>query len=249
MLIHPTLDSLRSLKLFGMAKALEAQMEMPEAKDLCFEERIGLLVDQEVSHRDNRQLTSRLKAAKLRQTACMEDLDLRIPRGLDRSLVAALASCQWAGAHQNILIVGPTGIGKSYLACAFAQKACREGFTAQYERTSRLFQELALAKEDGRYVRLLNSISRKDVLVLDDFAMTALIDEQRRDLLEIVEDRYEKRSTIITSQTPLEHWHKSIGDSTFADAIMDRLIHNAHKLCLKGDSMRKGKNKGEQSGK
>lgn len=243
MLTHPTLDNLKSLKLYGMIKAMETQMTMPDVKSLSFEERLGLLVDQEIITRDNRRLQIRLRKAKLKQQACVEDLDLRNNRGLDRSVINALATSQWVQAHQNILIVGPTGVGKSYLACALAQKACRDGYTAIYDRAPRLFQDLAIAKADGRYGKILVSLSRKNILVIDDFALSPLSDEQRRDLLEVVEDRYEKQSTVIASQIPIEHWHETIGDPTFADAILDRLIHNAHKLILKGESMRKSKSK------
>jgi DNA replication protein DnaC len=234
------------MKLFGMAKALEAQLDSNEYEPLSFLERLGLLVDNEQTNRENRSLQSRLRKAKLRQTACLEDLDTRSNRGIDRSLLTSLATSKWVQSNQNILIVGPTGVGKSYLACALAQKACRNGFTAMYDRASRLFQELAIAKGDGRYARMLATISRKHVLVIDDFAMTPLTDEQRRDLLEIAEDRYERRSTIITSQVPVENWHDAIGDPTFADAILDRLVHSAYKINLVGDSMRKRRNKPEE---
>lgn len=248
MLTHPTLQSLKTMRLYGMAKALETQLESAEYEPLSFLERVGLLVDTEQVHRENRGLESRLRKAKLRHAACLEDIDMRNNRGLDKSLLARLATSKWVHSHQNILIIGPTGVGKSYLACALAQRACRDGFTAMYDRAPRLFQELAIAKGDGRYVKQLTTISRKDVLVIDDFAMHQLTDEQRRDLLEIVEDRYEKRSTIITSQVPTDHWHEVIADPTFADAILDRLVHNAYKLNLKGESMRKGRNKPEEEG-
>jgi len=246
MLTHPTLQTLKMMKLYGMAKALETQMESTDYEPLPFLERLGFLVDTEQIHRDNRSLQSRLRKAKLRHTACLEDLDMRSARGLDKSLLASLATSKWVHSHQNILIIGPTGVGKSYLACALAQKACRDGFTAIYDRAPRLFQELAIAKADGSYVKMLTALSRKDILVIDDFAMHPLTDEQRRDLLEIVEDRYEKRSTIITSQVPVDHWHEVIADPTFADAILDRLVHSAYKLNLTGESMRKRKNKPEE---
>lgn len=226
-----------------MAQAMETQMAISDAQSLSFEERLGLLVDQEMITRENRRLQTRLRIAKLRQPACIEDLDLRNNRGLDRSVINSLATSQWVQAHQNILIIGPTGVGKSYLACALTQKACRDGYTAVYDRAPRLFQDLSIAKADGRYGKVLVSLARKDILVIDDFALSPLNEEQRRDLLEVVEDRYEKHSTIIASQIPIEHWHETIGDPTFADAILDRLIHNAHKLILKGESMRKSKPK------
>jgi DNA replication protein DnaC len=226
-----------------MVQAMETQMTMPDVQSLSFEERLGLMVDQELITRENRRLITRLRLAKFRQQACVEDLDLRNNRGLDRSVITSLATSQWVQSHQNILIIGPTGVGKSYLACALAQKACRDGYTAVYDRAPRLFQDLTVAKADGRYGKVLVSLAKKNVLVIDDFALSPLNDEQRRDLLELVEDRYEKRSTILASQIPIEHWHETIGDPTFADAILDRLIHNAHKLILKGDSMRKSKSK------
>lgn len=243
MLIHPTLDNMKALKLFGMVKALEAQFEMKEIEELVFEDRLGLLVDAELIARENKQLQSRLKTAKLRLAACMEDLDTKAARGLDRAVIAALASCEWIRRRRNVLVTGPTGAGKTYVSCALAQKACRERFTVAYERASKLFHDLAIAKADGRYGRLLSNMAKKDVLVIDDFAMSPLTDEQRRDLLEIVEDRYDRRSTIIASQVPVEHWHEIIGDPTIADAILDRLVHNAHKLCIKGESIRKKKAK------
>jgi DNA replication protein DnaC len=244
MLTHPTLDNMRSLKLFGMIKALETQMQLKDVQELSFEDRLGLLVDAELITRENKQLQSRLKNAKLRLSACLEDLNLKGSRGLDRSVITALANSDWLKLHQNVTVTGPTGAGKSFLACALAQKACRDGYTVFYVRASRLFSDLALGKADGSYTKILTTLSKKDLIVIDDFALSPLIDEQRRDLLEIVEERYERRSTLIASQVPREHWHDIIGDPTIADAILDRIIHNSHKLCIKGikgESMRKNK--------
>lgn len=233
MLIHPTIDSLRALKLFSMAKALETQAEMKEIHDIPFEDRLGLMVDAELIARENKQVESRLKTARLRLSACMEDIDLKTSRGLDRSVLASLATCDWLRLHRNIQITGPCGSGKTYLACALGQKACRMGFSVSYHRATTLFHDLAMAKADGRYHKLLAAIAKTHLIIIDDFALSPLTDEQRRDLLEIVEDRYDRRSTIITSQVPVDHWHDVIGDPTIADAILDRLVHNAHKLCLK----------------
>ncbi len=241
MLNHPTMEQLKSLRLSGMAQALEEQWEMQDINSLSFEERLGLLVERETVVRETRRLQTRLRKAKLRQSASVEDLDFRHPRGLDKSLVTRLADCQWVAKHQNLLITGPTGVGKSYLACAFAQKACREGFSAVYLRMSRLFEDLSLAKGDGRYVKMLTGFAKTDLLVLDDYGLSRLSQEQRHDLLEILEDRHGLRSMLVTSQLPVDHWHEQIGDPTLADAILDRLIHNAHTLQLKGGSMRKKK--------
>ncbi len=239
MLTHPTYEKLQSLRFFGMADALNEQVQMPEINELSFEERLGLLVDREMTDRENRRLANRLKRAKLRQSASVEDIDFRHPRGLDRGLVLKLAGCHWVKEHQNMIICGPTGVGKSYLACAFAQKACREGYTALYLRLSRLFQDLSLAKGDGRYGKLLDNFAKTNLLIFDDFGLKKLNMEQRHDLLEILEDRHKLQSTMVTSQVPVDHWHKIIGDATLADAILDRLVHNAHRINLKGESMRK----------
>ncbi len=238
MLTHPTLEKLRSLKLSGMANALEEQIQM-DTKELNFEERLGLLVDREVTVRRNRKLQTLLKKAKLRLNASIEDLDYRHPRGLDKSLILSLASCQWVKDHNNILITGPTGVGKSYLACALAQKACREGCRTLYFRLPRLLQELTMARGDGRYAKMLINLAKNDLLVIDDWGLVPLNDHGRRDILEILEDRHNIRSTIVTSQLPQNNWHEIIGDPTLADAILDRLVHNAYKINLKGESMRK----------
>ena len=239
MLNHPTADKLRELKLTGMLQAWQEQLEMPQSDTLSFEERFALLLDREATERANRRLKSRLKRAKLRQDAALEDIDYSADRGLDKNLMLALASCRWIREHHNCLITGPTGSGKSYLACALAQKACREGHTTLYLRVPRLFQELAIAKGDGRYPKLMNAYAKTHLLVLDDWGMAGLTDEQRRDLFEVIEDRYDRGSTLITSQVPLNNWHQVIGDPTLADAILDRLVHNAYKITLKGESMRK----------
>jgi DNA replication protein DnaC len=243
MLNHPTLDKLHELRFTGMVKALTEQMALPDIDELSFEERLGLLVDREVTEREDRRLTTRLRQAKLKQNACIEDIDFKQPRGLDKSLILDLAQCQWIRKHLNLLITGPTGVGKTWVACALAQKACREGFTSLYLRLPRLLQELPIAKGDGTYTRLMNRLAKVDVLILDDWGLSKLIAEQRRDLLEILEDRHDNRSTIVTSQLPLDQWHHIIGDPTLADAILDRLVHNAYKINLKGESMRKNKSK------
>jgi DNA replication protein DnaC len=239
MLHHPTLDKLNGLKFTGMSAALTEQLSLDNIDDLAFEERLGLLVDREITERNNRRLKTRLRQAKLKQTACMEDIDYRQPRGLDKSLTLRLADCHWIKDRLNILLTGPTGVGKTWLACALAHKACQSGHTALYCRLPRLMQSLPLARGDGSYAKLMTRLARTEVLILDDWGLSKFNAEQRRDLLEILEDRHGSRSTIVTSQIPIEQWHELIGDPTLADAILDRLVHNAYKLKLKGESMRK----------
>jgi len=243
MLNHPTLDKLHALKLTGMAAALADQSASADITELSFEERLGLLVDREMTERENRRMSSRLRRAKLRHNAILEDLDHRTPRGLDQGLIQSLAGCQWVKEHLNVLITGPTGVGKTWLACALAHKACREGYTAQYLRLTRLLRELSIAKGDGRYAKLLSNLAKVDVLILDDWGLMKLSAENRRDLLEVLEDRHGRRSTIATSQLPIDQWHGVIGDATLADAILDRLVHNAYKINLRGESMRKRQTK------
>lgn len=243
MLNHPTMDKLHALKFTGMATALAEQLNSTDIEALSFEERLGLLVDREATYRDDRRMSSRLRRAKLRHNACLEDIDYRHRRGLDKALIMSLASCQWLKDHLNVLIMGPTGVGKTWLACALAHQACREGYTAHYLRLPRLLHDVALARGDGRYPKLMASLAKLDLLVIDDWGLAPLTSDHHRDLLEILEDRYASRSTLITSQLPLDQWHGLIGDPTFADAILDRLVHNAYKFTLKGDSMRKKKTK------
>jgi DNA replication protein DnaC len=238
-MLHPILENLKSLRLLGMMKALENQLAQPEVENLSFENRLGLLVDHEIAVRDNRRLQTRLRTATLKQIASMENIDYKHPRGVDKKLLATLANCQWITAHRNILIVGHTGAGKTYLACALAHKACMEGFSSRYIRLPKLFAELAIAKGDGSYIKRLKDLAKIDVVILDDWGLSTINDEQRRDLLEIIDDRHEKGSTIVTSQLPVKLWHEHIGDATLADAILDRLIHNSFKIELKGESMRK----------
>lgn len=248
MLKHPTLDKLHTLRLTGMARAYEQQLNMPDIDTLSTDERLGLMADCEITERDNRRLNTRVRRAKLRHTATVEDIDYRHPRGLDKSIMKKLVLSDWVHQHHNTLITGPTGIGKSWLACALAHKACRDGFTALYVRMPRFFQDLVIAKGDGRYPKLMTTIAKTDLLVLDDFGTAALKDEYRRDLLEILDDRYALKSTLVTSQFPVESWHELIGDPTLADAILDRLVHNAYQINLKGESMRKNRKKLTQTG-
>lgn len=243
MLTHPLFEKLTTLRLLGMLLALKELMNTPDTDRLSFEDRLGLLVDREICARENRQLTSRLKKAKLRQPACIEDVDFRHRRGLDQALFMQLSQCVWVKEHQNVIVIGPTGVGKTYLACALAHKACREGYAALYFRLPRLLQDLALAKGDGRYTGLLKSIARADLLVLDDWGLKGFTTDQQHDLLEVLEDRHGLRSTLITSQLATDHWHELITNATVADAICDRLIHNGHRITLKGESMRKTKNR------
>ncbi len=242
MLLTPTLDKLRELKFRGMLKCLEEQLNSKSAKKMSFEERLGLLVDEELLDRENRRLNSRLRQASLKQKACIEDINFRHPRNLDRSTIMNLTKCKWIKEQHNILITGLTGVGKSYIACALGHKACLEGYRSLYVRTSRLLSDLAVARGDGRYEKIMKTISKADLLILDDWGLNKLNEQERRDFLEIMEDRYDLKSTIITSQIPVNKWHELIGDSTIADAILDRLVHNSYRLELKGESMRKNKN-------
>jgi DNA replication protein DnaC len=239
MLNHPTLDKLQQLRLSGMYKALSEQMDMPDIDTLSFEERLGLLADRELTEREDRRLKTRLRQAKLKHNACIEDIDYRAPRGLDKALVLQLSACRWIREGLNLIINGASGVGKTWIACALAQKACREGYTALYLRVPKLFEHLSLAHGDGRFPKLMATFAKIDLIVLDDWGLAKLSAEQRRDLLELLDDRHPNRSTIVTSQIPLDHWHEIIGDPTLADAILDRLIHNAYRINLKGESMRK----------
>jgi DNA replication protein DnaC len=239
MLNQPTLDKLQTMKLHGMASAFRLQLETTDTAQLSFEERFALLVDQQWLWKENRALERRLRASKLKERGVVEDIDYQHPRGLDRKLMRTLATSEWVKQHQNLLLIGPTGTGKTWLACALAQKACRDGYTILHKRAAELFRELSVAHADGSVGRLLLRLSRIDILVLDDFAMAPLKDSERRDFLELCDDRYQRRSTILTSQVPLAHWHEQIGDPTLADSILDRLVHNAYRLELSGESMRK----------
>ena len=239
MLNQPTMEKLNQLKLYGMANAFRTQLEMPPAQQLSFEERFALLVDEQFLWRENRALARRLHGAKFKQKATIEDINYHHPRGLDRKLLRSLARSEWVKQKHNILLVGPTGIGKSWIGCALAEQACRDGFTALHRKSSELFRELAVAHADGSIGRLLLRLAQIDVLLIDDFAMTPLKDSERRDLFEICDDRYQRRSLILTSQMPVAHWHQQIGDATLADSILDRLLHNAHRIELDGESMRK----------
>jgi DNA replication protein DnaC len=240
MLAEPTLEKLRAMRLDGMVAAWLELQKKADATKLSFDERFGLLVDAEWMHRENKRLQRTLREAKLKLgQACIEDIDYAARRELDKAVVRQLATCRWVSEHQGILITGMTGTGKTYLACALAQQACRKGSRAIYRRASRLFDELRLARADGTYARLLVRLARVDVLVIDDFAIAPVTDDERRDLLEILEDRYGTRSTIITSQLDPKDWHDYLADPTLADAICDRVVHNAHRLVLKGPSRRK----------
>lgn len=241
MLIQNAIETLNRLKLYGMAAAVTEQMTQSAASSLAFEERLGLLVDREVLHRDNRRLTRLLQLALLKhRNACVEDIDYSARRGLNRSQLASLAACEWIRHAQNLLIHGATGAGKTWLACAFAQQACRQGLSALYLRAPRLFDELSVAHADGSFRKRLAAIAKVNILVIDDFAIAPIGARERSDLLELLDDRVGVRSTLVTSQLPIENWHDYIGDPTLADAILDRLIHSAHKIHIAGrDSMRK----------
>lgn len=239
MMHHPTLDKLQQLKLNGMVSALQEQESFAGLGSMPFEERLGLMVDRELTERDNRRMQTRLRAAKLKQNTAIEDTDFKRTRGLDRSLIMKLADCQWVAEHMNVLITGPTGIGKTWLACALANKACREGYSSYYVRLPSLLQELDMGRADGRYSKMMSQLAKTAVLVLDEWGLALLTDQHRRDLLEILDDRYKLRSTIIISQLSVSLWHESIGDPTLADAILDRVIHNAYRINLTGNSMRK----------
>jgi DNA replication protein DnaC len=241
MLNQPTIEKLQAMKLHGMADAFHAQLETAEMSQLGFEERFALLVDRQWLWKENRALARRLRSAHLKERGVLEDVDYHHPRQLDRKLMRTLAGSEWVRQNQNLLLIGPTGIGKSWLACALAQKACRDGFSVLHKRTAELFRDLEVAHADGSIGRVLLKLSRIDVLVLDDFAMAPMKDVERRDFLEICDDRYQSRSMILTSQVPTQHWHEQIGDPTIADSILDRLVHNAHRIELDGESMRKNR--------
>jgi len=243
MLIHPTIDKLNSMRLSGMAKGVRAQMESPEIHNLPFEDRLALIVDMEFMERERRQLASRLKSAKMRQNAVLEDLDTRSSRKIDHSLLASLSTCQWVKKNHNLLITGATGVGKTWLSCALSHTACRLGITAVYHRLPALMQDLELARHDGRYKKVMRSLAKAELLVLDDWGIAPMSPEQLRDLLEIIDERYHKASTLITSQLPVASWHEAFNDPTMADAILDRVLHNAYKIELEGDSMRKLRSK------
>ncbi|WNG33030.1 AAA family ATPase [Archangium violaceum] len=239
MLVEQTLEKLNAMKLYGMANYLRTWVERTPDKELGPTDLVGLLVDAEWVHRENKKLSSRLRNARLRQTACLEDIDYSLARGLTKGQVMELSTSRWVAQAQNVLVTGPTGVGKSFLACALGQKACRDGYGVVYRRTSRLFDELAQARADGTYPHLLRRLAKAQVLILDDFGLEPLGASERKELLEVLEDRYGSGATVVTSQLDPKDWHAVIGDATLADAILDRLVHNAHRLKLTGDSVRR----------
>lgn len=240
MLNQPTIEKLYAMRMRGMADAFTQQQEDPQTRQLSFEERFALLVDRQWGWRQNRALERRLRDARLQGPACMEDIDFRAARGLDKQVVRSLIhDSDWVRRHQHIFLVGPTGIGKTFLARAFGQKACRDGFTAYFATAPQLFRELELARADGSYAKKLRAMSQVDALIVDDWAMASLTDTERRAFLEICDERYLSKATLLTSQLPVAKWHAQIGDPTVADSILDRLVHAAHRLELQGESMRK----------
>jgi DNA replication protein DnaC len=248
MLTQPTIEKLTAMRLRGMVDAFREQQESPDVQQLSFEERLGLLIDRQWNWRQNRALERRLRNGRLQGPACIEDIDYRTPRGLDRQVVRSLIQeSAWVNAHQNLFLIGPTGIGKTWLARAFAQKACRDGYNALFLKAAELFRNLATARADGSHSKLLYQLGHVDLLVVDDWAMAPLTEAERRDFLEVCDTRYQARSTLLTSQLPVASWHRQIGDPTLADSILDRLVHNAHRIELKGESMRK--KRGPKGGK
>lgn len=238
MLNEQTHQKLNAMKLFGMAAAFDERLKERGNDKLSFEERFGLMVEREWSERQQRRLKRRLGSAKLREAACVEDINYRHPRNLDRSVIQRLSTCRWVADHENVVISGATGLGKTWLGCALANKACREGYSALYARLPRLFHALQIARADGSYIKELARLAKADVLVLDDLGLSPIGEVERRDLLEVLEDRHGVRSTVVTSQIPVKKWHETIGDPTIADAFIDRLLHRAHRIELKGQSMR-----------
>lgn len=239
MLLEQTMEKLNQMKLFGMLSELDRQLKTQDISHLSFEERFSLIIDTEVTSRENRKLKRLLSNARLRENACIEDIDFRVNRGLDRGFILSLANCSWIEKHLNAIIVGPAGVGKTYVACALGNAACRQGYSTIYYRTPRLLNELKIARADGSFVKLLNKLAKTDLLVIDDWGLNTLSDLERRDFLEVIEDRYKLRSTIMISQIPVDKWHDVIANPTIADAILDRIVHNSYKIKLMGASMRK----------
>lgn len=239
MLHQQSIEKLYAMKLNGMADAFQEQLRMPDMAELAFEDRFALLVDRQWTWKENRRMKRLLSNARLKINASVEDIDYRTPRGLDKSVILKLAGCDWVSQAHNIILTGPTGVGKTYLACALANRACRMGYPAFYTRIPKLFQDLAMARGDGSYPTVIRKLAKAKVLVLDDLGLAPMAAQERRDLLEVIEDRHGLASTVIAAQLPIESWHENIRDPTIADAILDRLVHNAYKINLKGESMRK----------